>query len=74
MELTKTGAPTKVKRTSEAEQAFQKVKGDLCHLLVVYTPDVKQLFIVQIDTSDIAVEAILCQKMGGIQVPIVYIS
>lgn len=68
--LTKKGQPEKVHWIKEAEQAFQELKAALTASPVLHAPDHSCPFILQTDTSDIGVGAVLSQVQEGEEHPI----
>lgn len=53
---------------------MKKIKQALCQKLVLYTLDFNQTFILQMDASGVALEAVLIQEKEEIKRPIVYAS
>ena len=54
--------------------AFQALKDTLCLHPVLVTPDFLRNLLVQTDTSDTGVGAVLSQEQGGEENPIMYVS
>ncbi len=58
----------------DCEQAFQKLKEELCFVHIMIHPDPTPPSILHTDASDHAVGAILTQKKDGIDRPAQYVS
>ena len=72
--LTRKSSANKLVWTEECEQAFQDLKGSLCHSPVLQSPNFDLPFIVQTDASGLGLGAILLQGEGDQWRPILYIS
>ena len=72
IKLTKKSMPDKVVWTPEAEPAFSILKNALTFSTVMRNPDPTQTFILQTDTSNVGVGAVLSQ--GQDDRPIAYFS
>ena len=60
---------------AEQDQAFNKLKSELCSDRVMAYPDLNQPYLLYTDACDHAIGAILCQRdMSGIERPIQYVS
>jgi len=73
-DLTRKSSPTKVKWTSECEQAFQDLKVCLCKEPVLQSPNFDLPFVVQTDASALGLGAVLLQGDGQDRHPVQYIS
>lgn len=71
-ELTK--AKTKFRWTTQAEDAFVKLKSMLVSAPVLAMPDYSQPFSIACDASDVAIGAVLTQEIDGAEHPIGYFS
>ncbi|KXJ82633.1 hypothetical protein RP20_CCG012365 [Aedes albopictus] len=71
-ELTKT--KTKFRWTSQAEEAFLKLKSMLVTAPVLIMPDYTKPFSVACDASDVAIGAVLTQEIDGDEHPVCYFS
>ena len=60
--------------SEKEEEAFQKLKQELCSRNVMAYPDPEKPYILHTDASDYAVGAILTQEQDGIDRPIQYVS
>ena len=70
--LTKKGVPFV---WGESQQkAFERLKRALCEAPVLQVPDFSQDFVLATDASDVAVSAVLQQKVDGSPAPIAYYS
>lgn len=58
----------------QMEGAFKAIKRALCNDLVVVTPDFSKIFILQMDASETAIGAVLCQDQEGVERPIAFAS
>ncbi|KYO38188.1 hypothetical protein Y1Q_0007296 [Alligator mississippiensis] len=67
----KTGA---VRWTREMAQSFERLKMALCEDVIIHTPDFRKPFILQTDTSETAVGAVLTQEEEGSERPVTYAS
>ena len=73
--LTKKNAPNKVVWTKQCNQVWQNLKGILCSSPVLRTPDFSFQFILQTDTFDYGVGAVLSQRdNNGDDHPVAYYS
>jgi hypothetical protein len=72
--LTKAYLPQMVRWTKDTEVVFQALKDALCSHPVLVTPDFLRNLLVQTDTSDTGVGAILSQEQEGEENPIMYVS
>ncbi|KAL0194996.1 hypothetical protein M9458_008568, partial [Cirrhinus mrigala] len=73
-DLTRKGQPEKVVWSTEAEEAFQRVKKALTSEPVLRAPDFNRPFLVQTDASDTGIGAVLSQVTDGEEHPVIYIS
>uniref|UniRef100_A0A803JIM9 Gypsy retrotransposon integrase-like protein 1 n=1 Tax=Xenopus tropicalis TaxID=8364 RepID=A0A803JIM9_XENTR len=73
-DLTKAKAPVVVRWSTEAEEAFVKLKEALCAHPVLVAPDFRKGFIVQTDASDVGLGAVLSQEINGEEHPVYYLS
>ena len=74
-DLTQKRQPSKVKWSSQCEEAFEMLKRALMNEPVLQLPDFSKLFIVQVDASERGLGAILCQVGEDSQEhPVVYCS
>lgn len=71
--LTKKGLPEIVVWTERTEDAYQTLKYDLSHSVMLRNPDFTQTFQLQTDASDVGVGAVLSQG-GASDQPIAYYS
>ncbi|XP_039862407.1 uncharacterized protein LOC120718122 [Simochromis diagramma] len=60
--------------TAECEQAFQGLKTCLCTTPVLWSPDFKKRFLVQVDASKSGLGAVLAQGDPGEEHPVLYLS
>lgn len=60
--------------TAACEQAFQGLKTCLCSTPVLWSPDFKKQFLVQVDASKSGLGAVLVQGDPGEEHPILYLS
>jgi len=58
----------------EQKKAFDKLKRALCELPVLQIPDFSRDFVLSTDASDVAVSAVLQQRVDGSLVPVLYHS
>ena len=73
--VAKKNTPNKMVWTEQCNQACQNLKGLLCSSLVLRTPDFSSQFILQTDTSDYGVGAVLSQAdNNGDHHPVAYYS
>ncbi|KAL1263611.1 hypothetical protein QQF64_006350 [Cirrhinus molitorella] len=73
-DLTKKISSSKVKWTPECEQAFQDLKSCLCKDPVLQSPNFDLPFVVQTDTSELGLGAVLLQGDGENRHSVQYIS
>ena len=74
-DLTRKSSPNLVEWTENCESAFQKLKGLLCKTRVLRAPDFTKEFVLQTDTSERGVGAVLGQRDDlGLDHPIAYFS
>ena len=72
--LTRKSSANKLVWTEECEQAFQDLKGSLCHSPILQSPNFDLPFIVQTDASGLGLGAVLLQGEEDEWRPILYIS
>ena len=60
-DLTRRSAPKKVEWNQKCERVFRELKTLLCSNPVLQSPDLKREFILQADTSEFGVGAVLSQ-------------
>ncbi len=73
-DLTKKEAPDPVQWTELCQQAFTQVKATLCGGPLLHSPHFSLPFLLQTDTSDRGLGAILAQEIEGEERPVLYIS
>lgn len=73
-ELTKDGSPNELPWTEEHEEAFDRLKPKLASTPILRLPDLSKPFILQNDTSDVGLGAVLKQKYEGVNHPVAYAS
>ncbi len=73
-DLTRKGQPECVVWSPEAEKAFQRIKSALTEEPVLRAPDFGCLFLLQTDTSETGLGAVLLQVQEGEEHPILFIS
>lgn len=60
--------------TSEAQEAFEKIKVLITSAPVLASPDFSQPFYIQTDASDVGVGCVLFQKLDGVEHPVAFAS
>ncbi len=73
-DLTKKEAPEPVSWMELCQQAFTQVKAALCGGPLLHFPDFSLPFLLQTDTSDLGLGAVLSQEIEGAERPVLYIS
>ena len=73
-DLTSKNAPNKVRWTDIHETAFNELKQAITTQPVLINPDFSKPFIVQTDSSDRGIGAVLLQEKEGKRLPIMFIS
>ncbi len=73
-DLTRKGQPEKIQWTPAAEEAFERVKGDLTSVPVLRAPDFSCPFLLQMDASGTRLGAVLSQIQEGEEHPVIYIN
>ncbi len=73
-DLTKKEAPDPVQWTELCKQALTKVKAALCGGPLLHSPNFDLPFLLQTDTSDRGLGAVLAQVVGGEERPVLYLS
>lgn len=74
-DLLKKSAPNQIKWTSQCNDAFLKLKAQLCCSPMLESPDFNRQFVVQTDASDRGVGAVLSQRDdSGEEHPVAYYS
>lgn len=63
-----------VKWTPAAEETFGNLKTSLCSKLVLTAPNFSKEFVVQADTSEVGLAAVLTQVDEGEEHPVLYLS
>lgn len=58
----------------EAQETLEKVKVALCNELVLFTPDFKRPFSLQMDASGVALGSVLTQRFEDEELLIAYAS
>lgn len=71
-ELTKKGTSDPVQWMEPCQQAFTQLKAALCGRLILHSPDFSLLFVLQMDTSDRGLGAVLSQVV--VEHPMLYLS
>ncbi|KAL6118082.1 uncharacterized protein ACO6RY_15748 [Pungitius sinensis] len=71
-DLTRKGASDPVQWSEQCQRAFEKVKQTLCGEPLLHTPNFSLPFVLQTDSSDRGLGAVLSQE--GVDRPVVYIS
>ena len=73
-DLTAKSAPNKVIWTDQHQQAFDTLKKVIITYPVLRNPDFDKMFILQTDSSDRGIGAVLLQEFNGTKLPILFIS
>lgn len=73
-DMTAKRAPNKVVWTERQEGAFRTLKQKISSYPVLYNPDFEKEFILQTDSSDRGIGAVLIQEVDGERHPILYMS
>ena len=73
-DLTAKSAPNKVIWTDQHQQAFDTLKKVIITYPVLRNPDFDKMFILQTDSSDRGIGAVLLQEFKGTKLPILFIS
>ena len=74
-DLTRKSQPNQITWTADCEEAFRRLKDQLCSALVLSTPDFTKPFVLQTDASDRGVGAVLSQSTeNGMDQPVAYFS
>lgn len=68
------GRPDTIKWDVDTEEAVTQLKATLCTTPVLYSPNLKILFLLQTDASDYAIGAVLSQTHPDGEHPMVYLS
>jgi hypothetical protein len=71
---TKKGKPSKIEWNAEQELSFNSLKQTLTRQPILKLPDLKSIFILRTDASDIGIGAVLLQEHDGTKFPIAYAS
>ena len=73
-DLTAESAPNKVIWTEQHQQAFETLKKVITTYPVLRNPDFDKQFILQTDSSDRGIGAVLLQESEGKKLPVLFIS
>lgn len=73
-DLTKKGQPNKVVWGEAQARSFEKLKKALCEFPILNLPDFDRPFVLQTDSSNVGIGAVLLQEDGDTKKPIAYAS